>query len=230
MNKKPRAIGSLLVCACLFWACTGRPPQIFDLVWRIDLLEDHDQGLIYERLSLFVQVYDADGFDELQYLYLIHDEQELFWELQAESWLAGDDSEQRWIGSNALCMPDFSSLPRGIYRVLIQDLGGDAAESEFAVATAPTRPAEVQFPRVSAQDGKIQLAAPFQQFSIWVYDTKISYRASYDSQAGMVDAEVIRTKHRDLLRGFHYFTHVDQEAKGYGLISGPYYYEGRRGR
>ncbi|GAH50406.1 unnamed protein product [marine sediment metagenome] len=111
--------------------CTGKPPEIMRVFRQINLINDREQNIIYQSLSLFVQASDPDGFEDIEEIYIINDSEELFWRIDSESWIKTDSGDEIWIGSNSICMPDGSPLLKGEYRILLQDIGGDTAEQSF---------------------------------------------------------------------------------------------------
>jgi hypothetical protein len=88
--------------AVTFLSCTGEPPEIVRVFWQLNIVDDREQDLSYQTLSLFVKPNDPDGFEDIEDVYLINDEQELFWRLDGESWVQSGSAQEIWIGSNSL--------------------------------------------------------------------------------------------------------------------------------
>ena len=229
-------------------ACTGRPPQISDVFWQINQFADQTEGISYERLSVFIEVDDPDGFEELESVYLIHDEQELFWELSTESWATTEADGRRWVGANSICMPDYSPMPRGDYRVLVQDLGGDAAETQISITTRTLSPTEIGFPAVSIRNGQMVVSGPFERYTVWVYEKGGKFRAAYaatayaatasapvtdekpDTPAQRIAVGAVATEHRDLSGGFDIYLSAERKNFPTGFVSGPYQYPPLQGQ
>jgi hypothetical protein len=136
-----------LLFALLLPACVGKPPEILRLQWQLVLVSDQELGREFITLSLFVRPNDPDGFDDLAELYLINDEQELFWKLPSDSWQKSAGTEP-WIGSNGVRLPDGSPLPAGEYRVLLRDVGGDSVEQSFRLPAVTGEQLRRLLPRV----------------------------------------------------------------------------------
>lgn len=131
-----RALALALSCAAAF-SCSGKPPEILAMDWRICLEREND-GALAERLSLMCAVRDDDGYKDLEYLYLISDDREAFWKLPADSWRAREIDGQTWIGSEGFADPDGRSFGRGTYRVVLIDKGGDRHERKVVIQAPST--------------------------------------------------------------------------------------------
>ncbi|MCK5198132.1 MAG: hypothetical protein KAR21_07265, partial [Spirochaetales bacterium] len=93
-------------------------PEIGQVVWQINFLRTPLESFGHQELSVFVLVEDEDGIGDIESIYLIHDESELFWKLNPDSWKHKVLGGKNWIGSNSIRMGDSSSLPAGNYRLL----------------------------------------------------------------------------------------------------------------
>ena len=124
---------------CLLAACEVAAPEAHELFWKRVVFADLRQGRTYETLTLFARVSDADGLDDLDALYVMNDDAQLFWRLTPEVWVVDRSDSGTWIGSTALAMPSDEPLPAGVYRVIVQDIAGQTAEESFRV-TGSTGP------------------------------------------------------------------------------------------
>jgi hypothetical protein len=84
-----------------------------------------EQSRQEERFSFFVLAEDDDGIENLEALSLYHDREGLCWALSAEDWIALEEDEKTWIGSRAIAMPGSETLPRGQYRAVLENKGGE---------------------------------------------------------------------------------------------------------
>jgi hypothetical protein len=129
-------------------SCSGGPPNILSLEWTI---ESHPfSGGTYESLSLFVNVRDPDGPEDLESLWILDDETEYCWTLDTSTWTRKSDGADTWIGASDLILPGRQSLPRDRYRVLVSDLSGGRASSDFRIeAGSDAKP----IPTIAVEEG-----------------------------------------------------------------------------
>jgi hypothetical protein len=151
-----RHAGALLLLFLLaLAACTPRPPEILRVEVEVRLVTDRVAGRDYEQLSLFVQGEDPDGFEDLDEVVLLNDQSGLFWRIDRNSWVVVRGGA--WMGSAALTMPLLGAFPRGEYRILIYDAGGNS-EEEFVSIDAPRE--AVDEPELIFDDGGVELLSP----------------------------------------------------------------------
>jgi hypothetical protein len=129
-----------------------------------------------ERLSFFILPSDGDGIEDLDELRLCHDREGLSWRLTSGDWLRQTVDGQIWIGSRAIAMEDGSSLPRGRYRAVLTDKGGEKTEKVFSFDASGTRP----FPAFSVNGGRYRIESAYPRQSLLVYDDEGSYLISVD--------------------------------------------------
>ncbi len=108
------------------------------MLWQVTLVDDRELDAHYTALSLFVRPDDPDGFDDLAELYLIDDQEELFWRLDPDTWQKSGSGDS-WIGSNGLVLPDGAPLPAGEYRLLLRDLAGNPPNSHCSFRPSASR-------------------------------------------------------------------------------------------
>ena len=146
--KARRGLLVTLVCvAILLASCAGAEPEILFPDARVSLRLDPQTGATADILRLYVAVRDPDGPDDPARIFVIHDDAELYWEMARESWAyleyAGDD----WYGTPDIRLPDGRDLPRGRYRVIVEDGSLSRDESEFFI-TEPSPDRSSAFPRL----------------------------------------------------------------------------------
>lgn len=157
---------TLALLLALAGACSQAVPIINTATLRVVYRELDDT--LRETLSVQVLASDEDGFADLDELYLIHDASQLYWKLTAEDWLYIEESNQDWIGSNFLRMPDGQIFPRGLYRVLLIDKAGDRVERELALDAdiAPRR----SFPRLALSGSAYEVFSEYPRNSLACYN------------------------------------------------------------
>ena len=145
-----------LVAVTLFLAaCTPRPPEILRVEGEVRLVTDREADREYEQLALFVEGEDPDGFDDLDEVVLLNDASGLYWRIDRSAWVV--TREGRWIGSAALTMPLVSAFPRGEYRVVLYDAGGNSQETNVFLED-PRQP--VPSPEVAINQEGVELTTP----------------------------------------------------------------------
>ncbi|MEW5818329.1 MAG: hypothetical protein AB1798_23440, partial [Spirochaetota bacterium] len=147
LKKLPAAF--LLVCITLvYFACNENPPEILEVFWQLNLVNDKKSGAAYESLSLFAHTSDEDGFDDLESLYLISDDEELFWKLNADNWIKSERDNEIWVGSNNLQMADYNSIPRKECRLILIDNAGERDEKRIYISSRKINLSNFSFPEL----------------------------------------------------------------------------------
>jgi len=216
-------ISALCLVALFLLGCTGEPPEIMQVFWQLNMVEDLEQNLTYQSLSLFVKPNDPDGFEDIEELYLINDEQELFWRLDVESWTQSGTEGEIWIGSNSLKMPDGSSFPAGEYRILLRDVGGDSAEQTIRLLFVSPKQARMYLPKVTVGNGEIRVSGEAGEYQLWVYDPGGRYIASFPVSGKALTLKTITNSQPSLRGGFTFKVYGLAEDGNLGINSGPYY-------
>jgi hypothetical protein len=111
-----------------------------------------------ERLSVFASVSDADGVDDIEYLYVINDGEELCWTLTPENWERSDEGSSVWLGSNGIDSPG-QAIPRGEYRLVLVDRAGQRAERGFSLSAPET--SAYGLPSVTLSGTTVKLDSPY---------------------------------------------------------------------
>ena len=123
----------LAFLALLGIGCTGATPEIIEVRSSLVYRYEPQRSFATEELSLFARVSDDDGVDDIQYIYLIHDDLEIYWTLTEQSWQRLTYDESEWFGSSTLRMADEIYIPRGRFRLEVVDYGGKRAQSYFSI-------------------------------------------------------------------------------------------------
>jgi hypothetical protein len=126
-----------------------------------------------ERFTFFVIAEDDDGVENLSELYLYHDWEGLRWKLSAEDWAAVSEDGKTWIGSRGIGMPGGVLLPRGQYRAVLVNKGGDQTERTFGF-DVPEEP-RYPFPVFSIREGRYNIESQYPKHSFLCYDESGNY-------------------------------------------------------
>jgi hypothetical protein len=225
--------------------CGGSPPELLQLFWQKNVVFDRENDHTYESLSLWINCSDEDGTEDFAYLYLIHDEEELFWELTDEMWQNDERGSAYWIGTNEFVMHDRSDFPSGHYRVVLIDAAGDRDERRFFVSAGPGF-RELVFPRL-IPGTQWEIVSPHRENSLWVYDSAGNLVGSYDIEGNSFDpgefiegiSETRRQKEEEQgpeekegengiedleTGGVRFYAYAYDDDRGVGLITKSYEY------
>jgi hypothetical protein len=121
-----------------------------------------------ERFSFFVIPEDEDGVEDLSDLYLYHDRDGLCWHLTSDDWVVIQNEDQTWIGSRSIAMIDEGILPRGQFRAVLVDKGGEQTERLFSF-DAP-EDARYPFPFLYIDDGYYRIESEYPEHYFICYD------------------------------------------------------------
>ena len=130
MTNRYRGILFLLILL-LTSSCSNNLPQVSQLVWELFVIAPDSQGGGYEELSLYLQVSDEEGIEDIEEIFIINDEHLLYWKLNQENWSRREIDGDTWLGSSSL--RHVGGFPRDSYRYLVIDKTGDRVEGEFVL-------------------------------------------------------------------------------------------------
>ncbi len=168
MNKYLKFLSAGFIFFIIF-SCSGTPPKIHQIFWK-RIFTVNNGNIETEYLSVFVSVSDEDGVNDIESVYIIQDNAELFWKLDPDTWSEKKIGSELWIGSNAVKMQDGSDLPQGDYRVVIIDAGGERDSREFHL---PEKSLSVDIPLLSiAENGVVTVVSPFDDNFLWLKNEK----------------------------------------------------------
>jgi len=139
--------------------CSVATPVIAATGARLVVVATGPDGGRDERLSLFASVADGDGVDDLDYLYVVHDGDELCWTMTRDDWQRDDAGAAVWLGANSLDAPG-PTMPRGQYRVVLVDLAGERAERVFSLSAPETSAYDLPAVRLSGDRVIVDTAYP----------------------------------------------------------------------
>jgi hypothetical protein len=123
-----------------------------------------------ERFSFFIIVEDDDGTENLDELYLYHDREGLRWRMTSKDWIYLEHEGKSWIGSRAISMPGGAVLPRGQYRAVLINKGGERTERAFAF-DAPEKP-RYPFPVFTITEGRYVINSRYPTHYFLGYDAR----------------------------------------------------------
>jgi hypothetical protein len=121
-----------------------------------------------ERFSFFIIPDDDDGIENLADLYLYHDREQLRWHIQSEDWVTYEQDGQTWIGTRGIAMTGDETLPRGQFRAVLVNQGGERSERLFSF-DAPAEP-RFPFPFIALADGRYRVDSNYPSNRFICYD------------------------------------------------------------
>ena len=148
-----------------FLSCSKGEPRI--VYGFIELVYYSGNEIPEERFSFFVLAEDDDGAANLSELYLYHDREGLRWLVSSEDWILNEEDGKIWIGSRSFSMGD-EPLPRGQYRAVLVNKGGEKTERFFTFdgPEAPPYP----FPFFTIANGIYRIDSRYPVNNMILYD------------------------------------------------------------
>ena len=160
----------LAVLPFLLISCSGAVQEIGQVVWQVNFLRSPLESSEHQELSVFMLIEDEDGIEDIESIYLIHDESELFWKLSKDNWNQKVLGGKNWIGSNSIRMSDSSNLPAGNYRLVVIDRAGERDTREFHLSGKMLELKNSEsFPELLIGPD-IVIKSKFPDNTLWIYD------------------------------------------------------------
>ncbi|MDR1588122.1 MAG: hypothetical protein LBS57_11750, partial [Treponema sp.] len=154
-----------------FFSCSRTEPKIS--YGFIELVYYQGPEKPEERFSFFVIPDDEDGIENLDELYLYHDREQLRWLIKSEDWVSFEQDGKTWIGSRAVAGGEGESLPRGQYRAVLVNKGGEHSERNFSF-DAPDEP-KFPFPVLEISEGRYIVNSAYPENRLVYYDAQGNY-------------------------------------------------------
>jgi hypothetical protein len=153
----------------------------------IELVYYQDKGKPLEYFSFFVIPEDEDGIENLADLYLYHDREQLRWRISSDDWVSHTENGKTWIGSRSIAIGEDESLPRGQYRAVLVNKGGEKSERNFSF-DAPEDPV-FPFPSLEINERQYRAVSLYPENRLVCYDEQGNYvhTASLASLSGSID-------------------------------------------
>jgi len=158
----------------IFWSvsCTNSKPDITFGFLQLVLYQTEEGPR--EQFSFFIIPEDEDGIENLDELYLYHDREQLRWQLKSDEWVTYTQGERTWIGTRSIAVTDGGGLPRGLYRAVLVNKGGESAERTFTFDSAVRYP----FPELEITDGIYTVKSNWPVNRLVCYDRSGNYIAT----------------------------------------------------
>ena len=150
----------------LAFSCSRTEPKI--AFGFIELVYYQEEGKPQERFSFFIIPEDDDGIENLEELYLYHDHEQLRWLITSNDWVTHFEDGKTWIGSRSIAIGEDESLPRGQYRAVLINKGGEKSERNFSF-DAPEDP-RFPFPALTVSEGQYTVNSSYPRNHLVLYD------------------------------------------------------------
>lgn len=201
-------------------SCSGSVPQIGQIVWQINFVKAPGKAEVLPTLSLFVLIEDEDGISDIDSVYIIHEESELFWVLDSDSWILNMLSGKNWIGSNSLSMNNYSTLPDGKYRILVIDKAGERDSLQINISSdILTLNNNIIFPRLII-GSDILIESGFSENTLRIYDESMNLLKNLKIESGKINRSIISNDTNNTAHWICIYSFNQQT--GTGLVQGPY--------
>jgi hypothetical protein len=164
------------VFLALFFSCSSSKPEILYGFMNLVLYEG-DSGPT-EHFSFFVIAEDEDGIENLEELYLYHDKEQLRWKINSDEWISYTQDNKTWIGSRNITIQE-GALPRGLYRAVLVNKGGERGERYFTYDSDVRHP----FPGITIEDGAYTIKSEWPVNRLVCYDRAGNYNSTVDLQS-----------------------------------------------
>ncbi|MEI6387394.1 MAG: hypothetical protein WCQ50_12205 [Spirochaetota bacterium] len=180
---------SLLVLAfawafSAFTACSSGPPEVLRVEWILESRPEASQS--HESLSVFADVRDPDGIEDLEALWIINDQAEILWSLDSATWTSRSVGGDTWLGAADLAMADRSPIPRGQWRLIAADLAGNRVSYDFTLRAEPSGKAA---PLPHLEGGKLRIGGRWPENFLLAYDGVGALIRTVVIPAGSVELE-----------------------------------------
>ena len=152
-------------------SCSRSEPKI--AFGFIELVYYQDNNRPQERFSFFIIPEDEEGVENLADLYLYHDREQLRWHIKSEDWISYTQDGKTWIGTRSIAIGEDEILPRGQYRAVLVNKGGEKAERNFSF-DAPEEP-RFPFPVLDISGGEYTVTSQYPRNSLVFYDDQGNY-------------------------------------------------------
>jgi hypothetical protein len=178
VNRLGALVAAASLAALAATGCGAKLPEISALEWRLEK-RPLGAGPDYESLSVFAAIKDEDGLDNIAEIWIVEDDASYAWKLSDSDWIKAKEGADTWFGASALAGPELAALPRGSYRMLVVDSGGQRVEREFRVSGSfPPRAA----PTVSLSGAALSIGSSWPETLVLAFDGAGALLASVPSR------------------------------------------------
>ncbi len=186
----PTTVAALLLLLP-FFACGANPPRIVTAELRINYARGTANNNS-QKMQMSAIVQDNDGMDDLEMLYILHDDSDLYWTVAQQQWAIVDFRGDQWIGVSDLAMPKSESFPEGMYRIQIYDAGGE--NDELLIQLRLPEQFDPIIPTLTIADppsSALVLNSVYQNNLIVAFDGGNTRLGDYGANPGIIDTDAL---------------------------------------
>lgn len=194
-SRWPAAGLLLLVCAALSGAaaCTVSVPEILGAEARVEKRPAAGGGSSAETLSVFANIKDSDGLEDIEAMWVVNDAEQLSWLIDDRNWTALNISGETWLGAAGLSMPQNEAFPGGSYRLIVADFAGQRSEISFRIADGASRQQKKAPPSLSSPDAlyRARVSSSWPSTYLLAYDAGGLLIGAKDVKTGAINLEAL---------------------------------------
>jgi hypothetical protein len=211
----------MIISVLAWFSCSASMPDIVQVFYQVNVYSNPQAEESVESLSLFLHVENEDGPGDIEKLYLIHDAEELYWELDTSNWQLIQKDNLNWFGSNAIFEPQGGAFPRGRYEVQVLNKAGDRSQGEFFIdqPVYTSREDLVLLPSYLEGEWIVQRAPEL--YYVWFYNSERVHTYTYEARSEILRWDEMGTPNLRAQAQSLYFYYYDPD-KGTGWITGPF--------
>lgn len=169
-------------------SCVGAVPVIQEIEYSLVYRNAPATNTQYESLHIFMRIADEDGIEDIDEIYILHDDETIYWKLTSEMWDRINIEQEIWIGSQSLRLAHDIHIPRGVYRIQIYDKGGELAQETFSLPEYDTVENVMQeFPSLSQNNNRVHLSSAFADNIVRLYRNNEDSYATYRGGFGAIE-------------------------------------------
>jgi len=213
-----------MAAAFLFTSCSGSPPDIAEINWELRVVNNRDFQDTYEELSVFLNILEDDGIEDIDSLYVISDKAALYWHLTKDNWQEVTKDSSTWIGSSNLSTADYSEIPRGDYRIVVTDKGGRRDEGKLNVSTPEIKRESLTFPEGAFKEKSFTMEGENSDYLFLFFSKDGRPLARHQVKGKELPLSQLRSLSGTNGTDFHFYIHTKNQSPKVGLLQGPYYY------
>jgi len=163
----------IMLLTALSLTCTRSEPKITFGFIKLVLYQGEDGP--QEYFSFFIIPDDEDGYENLDELYLYHDKEQLRWHIKSDEWIRHTHEGRDWIGTRSIAVND-GSLPRGVFRAVLVNKGGESSQQSFTYDGSIRFP----FPELEIENGIYTVKSQWPVNRLVCYDSSGNYTNTVD--------------------------------------------------
>ena len=175
LRKQIAKAALVVLCGAVFFvslfSCSRTEPRISYGFMELVYYQGSEKPR--ERFSFFIIPDDDDGIENLEELYLYNDREQLRWLIKSDDWVSFVQDGTTWIGSRSITVSEDEILPRGQYRAVLVNKGGEKSERNFSF-DAPEE-SRFPFPSLGISEGRYTVNSNWPENRLVCYDGDGNY-------------------------------------------------------